>query len=832
MSIKEISSIEFGILSAKEILNMSCFEVNTIKRINNNIDGTIYDPRSGLLNKDCEMCGQDLWSCPGHFGHINLNHPLIHPLFFNHVLNMLKIFCYKCSELIVTETHLFLNNLRYLEKEKRLNAVIELIKKYNNCFHCGSQKQVYKIKVEDSKDIFKIDEGQETLLTIAEIQNIFENIKDDYTNLLEISHPKHYILTVFPVIPVCCRPYMVSEGHINDDDLSYQLQEIVKNNENITKFSSDKEKVTKCINTLKFRIETFMNNTQSKAMHTTTGRAVKGLRERISGKNGQIRKNLLGKRCDMSGRTVGGPEPTLRLDEVGIPEYIAKTLTYPVHVTPFNIRHLSTKEAVRVTRDDKNINLTHCNEFILQVGDILHRHLKDGDIISMNRQPTLHKSSMLAHKAKILKGSNIKTFRISLAVTQGYNADFDGDEMNCHVPQSEETKTELLTLSLPSLNIISCQSGKPIVTIVQDGLLGAYLLSKEPWEQTMDVGCFNDILMKLIDLNLGLQRLEEIKGYLTLNTNNYMNGKCLISILLPSNFFYKDQNITIVKGILLSGTLTKEYLGSTDKSLILYLNKEYGSEITADFIDNLQFIVNQWLLSNSFTIHAGDCLIQNNTTKIEDLIQTKLIEANIIESGTEERFKESRIINALSRAKDIGLKLAKDSLCKDNNFIKTVESGSKGSYINICQINGLLGQQNIQGERIMCKLNNFTRTLPHYPLTNLNVSDKFESRGFISSSFAKGLNPKEFFFHSMSGRQGVIDTSQSTSVSGYNSRRMTKLMENIKVGYDGSVNDTEGRRYQYYYNDLGYDPCKLIKVDGVPEVCNIQRLVNRIKNDS
>ena len=250
----------------------------------------------------------------------------------------------------------------------------------------------------------------------------------------------------------------------------------------------------------------------------------------------------------------------------------------------------------------------------------------------------------------------------------------------------------------------------------------------------------------------------------------------MISLAFPSDLNYEKNNnvnpdeptVKIYKGVLYEGTLDKTTLGAVSNSLIQIIHKEYGPDITATFIDSIQFITNSWLLIDGFSIGIADCLVQDpkKTEEISDVIKKCLIEAETIKTTTTSHpgIREVRITGSLSKAKDIGLKIAKDSLDQNNNFLSTVKSGSKGDYFNVAQITGLLGQQNLLGQRVNPVLNNGKRTLPHYPLVeDLSIEMEYESRGFIDSSFIKGLNPKQFYFHAMSGREGCCDTAMNTA---------------------------------------------------------------------
>ena len=362
-----------------------------------------------------------------------------------------------------------------------------------------------------------------------------------------------------------------------------------------------------------------------------------------------------------------------------------------------------------------------------------------------------------------------KTFRFNLSIAKSFNADYDGDEMNIHIPQSLEAQAEMRLISASKNFIISAQSSKPNMCIVQDSLLGAYRMTKGI--QLLRKDQFYDISMKtglsLKDVQNKIQTIRKVfkeKG----KKAQCFHGKGLISLAFPNDLNYEKKNNTnpdepivkIYKGVLYEGTLDKSTLGAVFNSLIQIIHKEYGPDITATFIDSVQFITNNWLLIDGFSIGIGDCLVQDpkKSEEISDVIKKCLIEAETIKNTTSHAgIREVRIIAALSKAKDIGLRIAKDSLDQNNNFLSTVKSGSKGDYFNVAQITGLLGQQNLLGQRVNPVLNNGKRTLPHYPFENLSIEMEYESRGFIDSSFITGLNPKQFYFHAMSGREGCCD---------------------------------------------------------------------------
>ena len=389
--------------------------------------------------------------------------------------------------------------------------------------------------------------------------------------------------------------------------------------------------------------------------------------------------------------------------------------------------------------------------------------------------------------------------------------------------------------------LISPQSSKPNMCIVQDSLLGAYKMTSG--NQPLRKDQFFNIGMKTnMSVNEITNKIQHIRRVLKdMNKKvQCFNGKGLVSLILPDDLNYEKKNnvnpdeptVKIYRGVLYEGTLDKTTLGAVSNSLIQIMYKEYGADKTADFIDKIQFVANGYLLVSSFSIGIQDCLVTDpaKVEEINNVIEKCFIEAEgIKKTTTHPNIREIRITGALSKAKDIGLRIAKDALDPNNNFLSTVKSQSKGDFFNIAQITGLLGQQNILGQRVNPTLNNGKRTLHHYPLDEeLPMKMEYESRGFIDSSFIKGLNPRQFYYHSMSGREGCSDTALGTATSGYIQRRIVKLTEDIKVSYDGTVRDVSGNIYQLAYGEDGINPMSTLKVGKEQEICDITSIVNKL----
>lgn len=856
MEIQNIEEIQFGVLSAKEICEMSVAEITSNRFTDTSTVNSVYDPRMGPMKsgETCITCGYKTKQCPGHFGHINLTVNILHPLYNKSILAFLRCFCIKCSRLLITEEHLKLWNIVKYKKDIRFHLILEKLIKTRFCTHCNTSQPKYTYSTQEQCFYAQHKEASNILklkLNTEDVQEVFYKVLDSDVELLGFNpvhtHPRNLILSVLPVLPPRSRPFIMNDNVICDDDLTIQYTEIVKTNNYLRSDTLSEAKYEKYIQTLKFRVKTMMDNTNGKARHTNS-RQMKGIKERLTGKDGLIRNNLMGKRVNFSGRTVIGPDPTLRLNEIAIPHEIADTLTYPVNVNRYNLDVMQelilNDGANNVIRGDVKFILKYALQgekrktFKLKIGDIVERKLKDGDIILLNRQPTLHSGSMLAQR--VIRRSG-KTIRMNLAITSTFNADFDGDEMNLHTASSEMSRAELEMISCSENNMIGTQASKPVISIVQDALLGAYLMTKN---KSADIGKaqFFHICMKIDANSMSISDILEKLCHIECIYKKYeldiplYSGYSLISLLLPSDFMYSSRNnadesepvFKIAHGVVCAGRITKSNLGSKHNSILHVLHKEYPRSVVFAFINNIQFVANEYLLYHGFSIGIEDC-VSTKQAEIAHIVSKCFTEAEEIENITNNPFiRESKVNQALGKAKDIGMRIAKDALSSENNFVDTITSGSKGDFFNIAQIMGLLGQQNITGRRVQAHLNKEKRTLPHYPMDEMTKPTEYESKGFISHSFIRGLSPQEFWFHAMSGREGITDSAMKTSQSGYIQRKMVKILEDVQIKYDQSVRNSVNSVIQFAYGNDNMNPKDTVLVNSTPSFCDLNRLAERL----
>ncbi len=494
-------------------------------------------------------------------------------------------------------------------------------------------------------------------------------------------------------------------------------------------------------------------------------------------------------------------------------------------VTPYNIHYLQqlvrngptqwpgARYVVRDSGERIDLKYGRRGDMSLQFGWIVERHLKDGDFVLFNRQPSLHKMSMMCHRVKLMDYS---TFRLNLSVTPPYNADFDGDEMNLHVPQSEETRAELSQIAWVAKNIVSPQGNKPVMGIVQDTLCGVRKFT------------LRDCLLDINEVQNILLWVPEWDGnYPTpciLKPKPYWSGKQILSMCIPKGINVSlgakmnkrnnpgDEGCEIDNGEILYGIVKKNVVGSSAGGLIHIIFREKGPEICRDFFGGAQRVVNYWLLHNGFSIGIGDTVADAAVSKyITDTIATaKEQVAQYIDDARYDRMKpepgmtiresfEAKVNRTLNKARDDVGSRAEKELPDWNNVKQMVTAGSKGSFINISQMSACVGQQSVEGKRIPFGFRH--RSLPHFSKDDFSP----ESRGFVENSYLRGLTPQEFFFHAMAGREGLIDTAVKTAETGYIQRRLVKALEDVMVHYDGTVRNSTNKVIQFVYGEDGVD---------------------------
>ncbi len=830
---KKIDHITFGLFSPKQVTGMASAKIVTPELYDKEgypVDGGLMDIRLGVIDPGlrCKTCGQKLKECPGHFGYIELARPVIHILFVRQIYNMLKSTCRYCGHVLVPAANLkkYLTNLDKIGEEEGFEArrrkVKDIVDKHkikDKCPHC--EKKLDIIKLEKPYNFY---EG-EVRITPIEVRARLEKIPEEDLVMFGYAQgfrPEWMVLTVLQIPPVTMRPSITLEsGERSEDDLTHKLGDIVRINQRL--FENINAGAPEVIiedlwDLLQYHVTTFFDNevAQLPPARHRSGQPLKTLTDRIKSKEGRIRHNMAGKRTDFSARTVISPDPLIEMNEVGVPQVMARTLTIPVRITEWNKEYLKkfvengpkkypgANYIIKIDGRRKTITAETKDEILaeLEVGYIVERHLQDGDICIFNRQPSLHRMSMMCHRVKILPGN---TFRLNPAVCAPYNADFDGDEMNLHVPQNEEARAEARILMSVETQLISPRYGLSVVGCVHDAITGNYLLTKE-------------LVLSRVEA-LDLLYASGVDGLSGLPHKDKVDGKEVFSALLPSDFNYigKDKagnEVKIVNGQLKTGNMDQASLGHEKGLMLRNIYERYGEVFTADLLGKISKLGCTVLARRGFSMGIGDLdLTPEAKAEIQETINKaekdalSLIDAfyaNELEPLPGRSLLETlelRILEALNKARnktgDIAVKQVKDSAA-----VIMAKCGARGNPLNIAQMTAVVGQQALRGKRIERGYNG--RTLPYFKKNDLAP----KARGFVRNNFKSGLTPNEFFFGAMTGRDALMDTALRTPKSGYLYRRLSNAMQDLKVEYDGSVRDASGRVVQFMYGEDGLDVSK------------------------
>ena len=853
--IEPIVGIQFGIFSPEEIERRSVVEITTHTTYEGNEPkiGGLFDPRMGVLEngKTCRSCNQTNHNCPGHFGHYRLARPVYYIQFFGTILNVLNCVCIRCSKLLVDkDLHKTILKRR---GEARWREIMNRSSNISRCGQetedgCGTRKPSRFVREGIARIVAEWDnsEGagaekqttkQRQVLEVEYVLRLFRRITDEGVDFMGLNRywcrPDWMICTVLPIPPPQVRPSVIQDNNQrSEDDLTHKLFDIIKTDQQLRQkidANAVKNYVDEYTNVLQYHIATLVDNQIPGVAPSAqrSGRPLKSIQQRLGSKEGRIRYNIQGKRVEFSARSVITPDPNLSIAEIGVPTKIAMNLTVPERVTIYNKEQMykliqngadtypGAKTIVRP--DGRMISLKHVNrkEIVLHLNDVVNRHLADGDIILFNRQPTLHRMSMMGHRVKVLP---FNTFRLNVSVTAPYNADFDGDEMNAHIPQSYEASTELMEIAAVPHQIISPRNGKPVIGIVQDTLVGSYRITRPS---------VNFNRREFMNLMMWNKRFEgEVPAAGDKATGRW-SGQQVLSQLMPpinldmANDSYKDDQrpenfVKIREGVITQGIFDKSIFAKPSKGIVHVTYNDYGPTDTVNLIDAMQNTVEQFLVYNGFSVGISDLVadaktnddiqkkIQQKKKEIEDIIlqvHLDLFDNNTGKTNQEEF--ESRVIGSLNKATEEAGKSGLGSLAQENRLTAMVKAGSKGSTINIAQMMACVGQQAPEGRRIPYGFSD--RTLPHYK----KYDDGAEARGFVESSFIRGLTPQEFFFHAMSGREGLIDTAVKTADTGYIQRQLVKAMEDLTIQHDGTVRDARSNIVQFHYGEDGVNSTKI-----------------------
>ena len=878
---KIVRGIKFGLLSPDKIVKQAVVEINSPETYDQDglpVPGGLMDRRLGTVepSQRCETCGARAGKCPGHFGYIRLERPVIHPGLAKKIHETLSAVCRECGRIKLPDDELQEYERQMEELQGRnpnlakalSKTIIKKASQVSVCPHCGATN--YPIEYERPTTFYEQMGGKKgeasSLVRIppTEIRLRLEKIKDAEAKLLgwdpEVARPEWSVLTYLPVPPISMRPAITLEtGLRSEDDLTHKLVDILRANEKLKEHISSgapQSVIDDVWELLQYHVVTYFDNETQGAPSSRhrSGRPLRTLAQRLKGKEGRFRGNLLGKRVDFSSRSVISPDPWIGINEVGVPVEVAKILTIPERVTHLNIEEM--KELVRrgpnnypganyvIRPNGVMVDLRYVkdtNEIADELGEgfTVERHLRDGDVVLFNRQPSLHRPSIMGHVVRVLP---YRTFRLNPAVCPPYNADFDGDEMNLHVPQGNEAEAEAREILLVQNNILSPRFGGPLMGAIQDFISGAFLLTRKSVLLERD---------EVMDLLYAGAYDGPIPPPAITSPRPLWTGKQIVSLFIPKNINYSskanscvgcgdcvyddcpgDGFVLVRDGELLMGVLDKKSIGATvPNSLLHRIIKDAGVVAGREFMDKAFKVFLRYSEENGFTVGLRDLEIpaavreamKKRIREVEQDIDQAIsayqrgeIEAEAGKTAEEEI--EDTIMSKLTKLRDEIGEVAAENMDHESHSYMMALTGARGSVLNLTQISAIVGQQASRGGRIVRGYSD--RTLPVFDHGDMSA----RGRGFVESSFYEGLDPVEFFFHAVTGREGLVDTAVRTSQSGYMQRRLIHALEDLHVEYDGSVRGAEGELIQVRYGDDGVDPAKSDHGIGI----NIDKLIDEV----
>ncbi|KAG8374810.1 hypothetical protein BUALT_Bualt10G0034300 [Buddleja alternifolia] len=905
---RRIESIQFSTFSGTDVLKASEVEVSRgvyYDPSKKPIDNGLLDPHMGPPNKNgfCKTCYGNFRECPGHSGYLALNLPVYNIGYLSTIVDILKCICKKCSRVLLEdkERQEFLKKMRnpkieHLRKNEVLKKVVKKCnamaasKKAVKCSRCGYINGMVKraplriqhdrAKVVDSY----LDECQSALSHTKDskgnvnfspildpklVHHLLRNMVDEDCELLYLNdRPEKLIVTNILVPPIAIRPSVFVDGGMqsNENDTTERLKRIIQANASLRQEITETNLYNKSLTSwedLQMEVAQYINSeVRGLPFHMTTAKPLSGFVQRLKGKQGRFRGNLSGKRVEYTGRTVISPDPNLKITEVAIPILMARILTYPERVSHHNIEKLrqcirngpNKYPGAKFIRhpDGTEISLMfssrkrHADE--LKYGYIVDRHLEDGDVVLFNRQPSLHRMSIMSHRARIMPW---RTLRFNESVCNPYNADFDGDEMNMHVPQTEEARTEALMLMGVQNNLCTPKNGEILVASTQDFLTSSYLITRKDtfydrssfslmcsyMGDAMDpIDLPTPALVKPVELWTGKQLFSvllrphaKMRVYVNLTVAEKNYGKSSETMCPKDGFVY------IRNSELISGQLGKATLGNGNKDgLYSVLLRDYSSHAAAACMNRLAKLSARWIGNHGFSIgindvQPGDVLNKEKKVTIdkeygrctEYIEHFKSGKLKLLPGCNEAETLEANISETLNKIRETTADVCMNNLNWRNSPLIMSQCGSKGSPINICQMVACVGQQSVGGLRAP---NGFVnRTLPHF---GRGAKDP-DAKGFVQNSFYTGLSATEFFFHTMGGREGLVDTAVKTADTGYMSRRLMKALEDLSVQYDNTVRNSSSCIVQFMYGDDGMDPAQMEEKSGSP--LNFERLFMTVK---
>lgn len=861
----EINSILLHVLGSEDNKRDSFVNVkyHDSYRANMPYPEGIYDLHMGTTDSEltCATCQHGKKLCPGHPGVVDLKYPVQNPLYLKQIQKWLKIICFGCGKPIMEDSVMDEIYKRRIRKDKILREYVGKVGtniKNRKCAHCDSiHPHVTKLKTDNISifiEIYDTTDGKARFLDQKrlyphQMREILSKISNETCTLLGkplICHPKKFILDNLRAPPNTIRPDIkkLGGGRSNNNDVTVLLQNIVRVNEKFpdeipTEIEDDLANDIKLLEMHVYEMIKGSSGTNKQSLTNNSKKPLTSIAKRLPRKMGRIRRNLMGRRANHMARSFITCDPSLRIDEVGLPMSIARNLQMPIHVREYNYKQCmiyfmnGTERYPGCTQIKKKTTGSFhyidkiSEDFKLEIGDVIYRDLVDGDTVDFNRAPSLEPSSISSMSIKVL--SEGETIRMNVLACPLFNADFDGDAMNILIPRSSRTVNEIRQLSSPKERFIAYKNGVPVIGEAQDSLIGTAELTRT--ETKMDklhaMRLFSDI--DVFQDFSSFNHDSTISGrdtitFLLKNTNRLINftrrAKYYDSMQAPYRHYIEDDiNVEIDRGELKTGILDKASIGEGSSGGIFHIiHNQYGPKAALESSYHIQQMALMYLFNHGVTVSIRDLLINpESLQEIHDIESTLIAESRQITDNlntgniiaplgkTIEEYYEELQMEALNPGDKFWPPILRSIDPEVNNFDKLIMYGSKGKLVNFKNVATAVGQIEINGERMFEIFGR--RTLPYFTRYD---SDP-ESRGYIPDSYMSGMGVAAFVFHAMENRYQLINKALSTSITGMYNRMAIKNLESLIVDNMRRVNKS-GKMIQLMYGADGVDPRFLEKV--------------------
>lgn len=815
------------------------------------VHGTLMDPMLGATNKrPCATCSLTIDKCPNHYGKILFKrtvcnklqpNPVYNPQNIKEIVYLLQIICRQCGHLILGEDAIRLNKFRGTFVDRLQNLAKE--SKDKVCYTCGDSNPAYSVSRGDKNMIvYQYPKSSQHTVYPLEAYNILSSLDAKDERLLGFSKnkPRDYIMFGVIVTSFNIRPVHYRDGIPEQNDFTEHYVRILKASNAIRNYTPKENYAPEKIEAEYFNLSKALMNALWDMLIGVSGSTSQSKQESYSSvinkKDGVFRRDLIGKNVDACARMPIGPGPYLGVDEIGIPKKIRSELTVRERVFDHNVKKLTELlrrgEIVRIIRQSSTYVINDVNKTFeeLQPGDQVDRWLQNGDYIIANRNPSLHKHSIRAFRAKLKEGINIDLPEETLP---GFNGDYDGDEANLHMPQLIEARAEIQSLATPDKAVLSDAKGGVIVASIQDTLLGIYLLTAPniflPRDLWMDG--YSQLMEREYDISALFKKAEEF-GY------NLYTGRGIFSATLPPDLSFRAKlepaqewaeprtNETLTKtenylfidnGLLMSGAITSKHIG-VGGVLGIFMYQKYGGKRYIQFLEDIRAIANWFLQVRGFTVNVEDMTsifspdAEKNNKELRKILDQSYQKASKFsdprDNPYDERKRRENWLLALNNAKNQAMSTL-NMQYRDSNIKSLVESGTKGNASTYVQIHGILGPQTVNGEPLPYGIGSGSdaRVTPFFP----PGVDNPRAYGFCESNLGTGLSVVDYLNHMTNAVADVARGKIGVGDSGYIQTKLVKSMEDDVAAFDGTLRASMKTLIQFVTYEININPSWLIK---------------------